>query len=194
VPGTGVTIDHADRGVARAALVGRLGARQRRLELAGNCHDHVSASRACRFAGLFGEERKDDSHLGGTVAPHEGDLAGLEQRVHRYGDGSDAQDRVVDDREEGHVRHDHGHPIAGGDTAIAQRRCESGGGHFQFGVAEHRVAWLDRRQLRGTGRTITYPGGDVDGGGLRHRRHATTLVCGYSQTWRRSHLEAACTK
>ena len=128
-----------ERAVEGGAADGDIG-----VELAGHSDDHLGTRHAGRFGSLLGEEREDHRNLYPGILPGERDLTGLEQWVHRHRDGSDSQDRVVDDREVDDVRHDHRYPITRFETTLAQGGREPRHGSVQSRIAEDRLALLDR--------------------------------------------------
>ena len=113
------------------------------------------------FCASSANSGKTTATLAPAVLPGEGDLAGLQQRVHRHHDRPEPQDRVVDDREVADVGHDHGHPVPGGDAALGQDGREAGRGPVQRGVGEDLLALLDGRQARIARRPVADPVGNV---------------------------------
>ena len=86
-------------------LVDRLGAAEQLLELAGldeRCTRRPP--RAAPASGRLGELVPGDEHRAPASDEVVGDLARLEQRVHRHDDRAEAQRAVVDDREVRDVR------------------------------------------------------------------------------------------
>ena len=69
------------------------------LELAGLDHDAVGAGLVRARLRVVGEAVPREQQLGAGVAEVEGDLAALEQHVHRHDDAAGAQHAVVEDRE-----------------------------------------------------------------------------------------------
>ena len=131
------------------------------VELTRHGDDHVGAGHARRLGRFVGEHREDHRDPGAGVVPGVGDLTGLEQRIHRHHDRAEPQDRVVDDREVGDVRHQHRHPVTGGDAVAGEQGRQSGGRAVERAVAEDRLALLDRRQARVARGPFGYPGRDV---------------------------------
>ena len=131
-----------------ASLLGNLlqwlGLCQLSVELTGNSDDRLGPRQTRRLCGFLGKEREDHCDLGAAVVPDVGDLARLEQRIHRDGDRPDPQDRVVDNREVDDVRHDHRDPITGLHTAITEDGREPRYGCVEAAVAQCGLTLLDR--------------------------------------------------
>ena len=83
---------------------------QRRTRRDGN--DHLGACRACRLGSFLGEEREDHATLASQSFQTKEISPALSSGFIGTAMAPIAQDRVVDDREIGHVRHDHRNSIA----------------------------------------------------------------------------------
>src|SRR6185436_7250990 len=139
--------------------------------------DHLGPGDTPCFRGFPGEEREDHRDFCAAVTPDEGDFTRLEQWVHRHRDGTDPQYRVIDDREIGHVRHDHRDPITGSDTPMTKSRRESGNGRIQAGIAQNGFALFYSWEAGVAGCSLLHPSREIGCDWTRRRCHNSTLVC-----------------
>ena len=91
---------------------GRLVLGQRRREARRLDLDQLDAGVGGALARLGGEAVPGEQQLRAGVLQVEGDLAPLQQHVHRHDDAAGAQHAVVGDRELGDVGQHHADPVA----------------------------------------------------------------------------------
>jgi hypothetical protein len=138
----GIPLDHVGRGLA---------AREQRLELA-RLHEHALGPRLLGAA-LRGvrELMPREDQLRVRVTEVEGDLAVLQQRVHRHDSRARAQRAVVADREVRDVRQHDPDAVARPDALGPQQAGDPRGGLVERGVRQLAVVHLDRHAVGARG-------------------------------------------
>ena len=124
-----------------------VGGGQHLLELAGAHDDALGAGLPRSGHRLVGELVPSEHDACVRVAQVEGDLAPLEQHVHRHHDPARAQDAVVGDGELRHVGQHDPDAVAGLHAVLAQEPGELGGEVVEGAVGQHRVIEAHSRQM-----------------------------------------------
>ena len=136
-----------DRGV-RPGPVDGTGHRRRTVVEVRADDEAVGAGLSGTERGGFGAPRRGEDEAGLRVAEVVGDLALLQQRVHRYHDGTGAQDAVVDDRELGDVGQHDRDPVTRAHLALAQQSGDPGAALVEVRIGQHGVVEPDGRAVR----------------------------------------------
>jgi hypothetical protein len=101
--------------------------------------------------GLLGEAVPGEQQLRAGVLEVEGDLAPLQEHVHRHHDAAGAEDAVVADRELEHVRQHQPDSVAPPQALLAQQRGEPGAVVVELAVGQLERAEADGDRRRGRG-------------------------------------------
>ena len=140
-----------DSGVLFVGL-GDLGVRFKLAEHLGKrCRldlDHLYACVLGATARLLGEAVPGEQQLRAGVLEVEGDLAPLQQHVHRHHDATGAEDAVVGDRELEDVGQHHPDAVALLQALLVQQRRQAGAAVVEFGVGQLQGAEPDGDRLR----------------------------------------------
>ena len=96
-----------------------------------------------------GRHRAGEDHRRTGIGEMVGDLAGLEQRVHRHHDGARAKHSVVDGRELRDVREHDGHPVAGPHPVLGQQPGHLPGQLVEGTIRSSSAHLSERRPDRG---------------------------------------------